>query len=203
MAHVPVATCDVQIETARLALRTPNAADAEAVSAFHLRNHGHLKWTEETRPEGYHTPGSWRDRLIEWERERQSGAALRLLVMPRAEPRLVIGMVNFSNIIRGPFQGCYLGYKIDAAHEGQGFMCEAVSAAVDYVFNQLGLHRVMASYLPSNTRSANLLRRLGFVTEGYARDYLFIDGQWRDHVLTAKINPNARMDLPCDTSQSI
>ena len=82
-------------------------------------------------------------------------------------------------------------------------MSEAVAAAVNYAFNELGLHRVMANNLPHNAPSANLLRKLGFVTEGYARNYLFIDGQWRDHVLTAKINLNARMELPCDTSRSI
>ena len=33
------------------------------------------------------------------------------------------------------------------------------------------------------------LRGLGFVPEGYARDYLFIDGAWRDHIMTALTNP--------------
>lgn len=37
--------------------------------------------------------------------------------------------------------------------------------------------------------SARLLERLGFVKEGYAREYLHIDGAWRDHVLTARTNP--------------
>ena len=33
-------------------------------------------------------------------------------------------------------------------------------------------------------------QRLGFVQEGYARDYLFIDGAWRDHILTSRTNPH-------------
>ena len=47
----------------------------------------------------------------------------------------------------------------------------------------------MANYRPENDRSRKLLERLGFVREGLARDYLFIDGAWRDHVLTALTNP--------------
>jgi ribosomal-protein-alanine N-acetyltransferase len=46
--------------------------------------------------------------------------------------------------------------------------------------------------VPTNERSGRLLRRLGFVVEGYARDYLFIGGQFRDHVLTSLTHP----DLP-------
>ena len=46
----------------------------------------------------------------------------------------------------------------------------------------------MANYVPSNRKSASVLARLGFTIEGYAREYLFIDGAWRDHVLTSLTN---------------
>ena len=67
-------------------------------------------------------------------------------------------------------------------------MYEALTAAIDYVFTDLKLHRIMANYIPVNERSARLLRRLGFTVEGYARDYLFIAGEWRDHILTSLTN---------------
>ena len=54
----------------------------------------------------------------------------------------------------------------------------------------------MANYIPHNERSGRLLRRLGFMVEGYARDYLFINGAWRDHILTALTNPNPRPPPP-------
>jgi ribosomal-protein-alanine N-acetyltransferase len=60
------------------------------------------------------------------------------------------------------------------------------------LFGELGFHRIMANYLPHNERSGRLLRRLGFVVEGYARDYLYIHGAWRDHILTALTNPDPR-----------
>ena len=67
-------------------------------------------------------------------------------------------------------------------------MCEALTAAIKYVFEELNLHRIMANYMPANERSAKLLRRLGFTVEGYARDYLRLAGNWRDHILTALTN---------------
>jgi hypothetical protein len=56
----------------------------------------------------------------------------------------------------------------------------------------LKLHRIMANYMPSNHRSAAVLRRCGFSVEGLARDYLRIHGEWHDHVLTSRINPQWR-----------
>ncbi len=68
-------------------------------------------------------------------------------------------------------------------------MVEAVLAAVRFAFERLRLHRVMANYMPHNQRSGAVLRSAGFTVEGYARDYLLIDGRWQDHVLTAISNP--------------
>ena len=89
----------------------------------------------------------------------------------------------------GMFKACDLGYAIDQAHEGQGLMQEVVAAGIDYLFRERGLHRIMASYMPANRRSGALLARLGFEQEGYARDYLMINGRWEDHILTALLNP--------------
>jgi len=68
-------------------------------------------------------------------------------------------------------------------------MREGLEAALTYVFQELGVHRVMAAYMPHNERSARLLRSLGFEAEGYAREYLHLDGAWRDHVLTSRLRP--------------
>jgi len=101
----------------------------------------------------------------------------------------VLGVCNFTQIARGTMQSCHLGYALAANHEGQGLMREALTAAIDYLFLELELHRIMAGYMPHNERSAGLLARLGFEIEGHARQYLRIDGKWQDHVLTALINP--------------
>jgi ribosomal-protein-alanine N-acetyltransferase len=80
-----------------------------------------------------------------------------------------------------------LGYSVDFGYQARGYGSEAVGAIVNWCFRNIHLHRVEANYQPNNERSGRLLRSLGFTVEGYARDYLYIDGAWRDHVLTAKI----------------
>ena len=116
--------------------------------------------------------------------ERDRGYPLLLLDPEEQEIR---GSMTLSNVVRGPFQACLLGYGIGASWHGRGLMHEALEATLAWAFGELDLHRVMANYLPLNERSARLLARLGFEREGYARAYLKIAGQWEDHVLTAKI----------------
>ena len=82
-----------------------------------------------------------------------------------------------------------LGFAIDRDYEGRGLMHEALAASIDWLFGALNLHRVQASHRPENLRSERLLARLGFAREGLAREYLFIDGAWRDHVINARLNP--------------
>lgn len=101
----------------------------------------------------------------------------------------ILGWLNLTNVIYGVFQACNLGYKLDRRLQGQGYMTEAATAGIEFAFDVLKLHRIMAAYMPHNQRSAALLRRLGFVTEGIGREYLYIGGEWRDHVLTSLVNP--------------
>ncbi|WP_241461754.1 GNAT family N-acetyltransferase, partial [Aurantiacibacter luteus] len=70
---------------------------------------------------------------------------------------------------------------MDQDYQGQGIMFKALMFCLDYIFNQFNLNRVMANYIPENTRSRKLLQRLGFEREGYARKYLMLNGEWKDH----------------------
>jgi ribosomal-protein-alanine N-acetyltransferase len=128
-----------------------------------------------------------KDRLAELERQTVGNTALYLFVR-RTTDNTLVGECNFSNIVRGPFQACYLGFSVDGEEEGRGLMYAALEASIHHVFHELKLHRIMANYRPENVRSAALLARLGFLKEGVARRYLKINGVWADHILTAKIN---------------
>jgi len=168
----------------------PTPDDAGPMADFQCRNREHFAPWDPERAEEFFTEAWWRERLGDAHDEFQSDKSLRLVLRPLAEPDgPIIGTINFSNFVRGVFHACYLGYCIDAEREGQGLMHEGLTRSIAYVFDELRLHRIMANYMPHNQRSGKLLRKLGFVAEGYARDYLHIAGAWRDHVLTSLTNP--------------
>jgi ribosomal-protein-alanine N-acetyltransferase len=162
-----------------------------ALARFLAENfEGHLDRWSPPATSAFFTEAFWRERLAIAVEEFNAGRAARfVLQLAGAQSAEVVGTCNYTNIVRGPFLACHLGYQIARAHEGQGLMSEALRATNGFVFRELRLHRIMANYRPENTRSGKLLERLGFMREGLAKDYLFIDGAWRDHVLTALVNP--------------
>ena len=187
----PVSAPLPEIRTARLAVRLARPGMQAGIARFlHENFEGHLDRWSPPASSAFFTEAFWRDRLAIAVEEFHSGRAARFVLQalgPESGP--VVGTCNYTNIVRGPFLACHLGYQIARSHEGQGLMAEALRATNGFVFREMKLHRIMANYRPENERSARLLERLGFVREGLAKDYLFIDGAWRDHVLTALVNP--------------
>jgi [ribosomal protein S5]-alanine N-acetyltransferase len=141
-------------------------------------------------PEAFFTAPFWSAQIPAARAEYEQGVSVRLFVFDRAEPRRIVGNVNFTNFVRGPAQYCTVGYGLDRACVGRGLMTEALRGAIAFVQRDLNVHRVMANYVPHNRRSAAVLRRLGFTVEGYARDYLLLNGRWEDHILTSLVNPD-------------
>ncbi len=179
-----------RIATERLVWTVPASDRAPRLLDYVERNRDHLAPWEPTRPSEHYTVAYWEEELRRARDEFFAGRSMRLVAFPCGDDDGdVIAIANFTAFIRGAFQACLLGYSIDGDQQGRGLMAEGLEAAIQYAFSELSLHRVMANYQPHNARSARLLARLGFVVEGFARDYLYINGAWRDHVLTARANP--------------
>ncbi len=177
------------LSTPRLTLSIPGAHVAREMVTYFETNRQHLAPWEPPFPKGLFTNSFWERRLEQNQVEYENGKSMRLVLFRKDAPSQgVVGLANFTQFVRGAFMACTLGYSIDEDAQGQGLMREALQAAIDHVFDDLGVHRIQANYIPTNERSGRLLRRLGFDVEGYARDYIFINGAWRDHVLTARIN---------------
>jgi len=176
------------IRTERLVIRCVTETDVSALVRFFDENREHMAPWEPPRPPDFHTPEFWRIQVGRHRRAYESGSAVMLFIFSLDQPGEVIGQISYTSIVRGPADMCMLGYALAERAQGQGYMHEALLATNAYVFKQLNMHRVMANFMPHNTRSNAVLRRLGFTVEGYARDYLFVNGEWRDHVLTSLTN---------------
>lgn len=178
------------LRTERALLRLPEPEDVAELLAFHTRNFMHLAPSSPSRPEGFLTEAYWQQEIARSQQDFAGERSARLLLCLAEDPQRIIGAVNLNNITRGAAQYADLGYALDAEMQGHGLMLEAVRAVIAFAFGPLNLHRIRACYLPTNERSGAVLRRLGFVVEGYARDYLLIDGHWQDQILTSLINPD-------------
>jgi ribosomal-protein-alanine N-acetyltransferase len=161
------------------------------MARFRCDNKAHLLAWEPRRSTEFYTETFWQMQLRLALRDFRQGESVSLVILD-PEASEVLGVCNYSNIVRGTFQSCHLGYALAQRWQGQGIMFEALQASLEYIFNDLHLHRVMANYLPHNQRSGDLLTRLGFKIEGQAEQFLKINGRWEDHVLTSLINPADR-----------
>ncbi len=170
----------------------PHPDLAPAYARFHARNRFHLRLAMSQTPE-LEDSAYWEAELARRQSAMQAGQAVHLVGIPRdashTAPALgdIGALVSFWNIEHGEFQGCSFSILLDRYLEGRGLMYALTEPAVREVMARHQLHRVMATHLPENLRSARLLRRLGFVVEGYARDFLRINGRWRDTVLLSRL----------------
>jgi len=180
----------VRLQTERLIVRDLPPRFGPVVARFHRDNREfHAPW-EPGRPQGYFTPAAQRrilrnearapDMLHLWIFERRDAA--------RRRTGPIAGSVTLSGIVRGNFQSCYLGYKLDRRFVGRGYMTESLRAVIDHAFGSMNLHRLEANIMPSNVRSLNLVTGLGFVNEGVASRYLRIQGTWQDHIHMVLLN---------------
>jgi ribosomal-protein-alanine N-acetyltransferase len=176
------------LQTERLILRLAEPADIPALVRFHTENTAHLAPTSPEPPPDFLTAEYWEREVARNHDDYAHERSIRLRLFLREAPHAVIGSFTLSTMVRGPAQFANVGFALDHAHQGQGIMTEAGHAVIAYAFGDVELHRLNACYLPTNARSARLFHRLGFVVEGYARDYLRIQGRWQDHVLVGLVN---------------
>ena len=174
------------LQGARVALRSPEAADHEAWAALRQESRTFLMPWEPDWPANDLTRAAFRARIKRYHRDIGDDLAYPFFIFAGDGHRF-LGAVTLSNVRRGVAQMGTLGYWIGASYAGNGYMTEAVRLILDFAFDHLQLHRVEAACLPHNAASIALLRRTGFSEEGFARAYLKINGRWQDHLLFGRV----------------
>jgi [ribosomal protein S5]-alanine N-acetyltransferase len=173
-------------------LRPPQMSDYPEWAALREASRAFLTPWEPTWPPDDLTRSSFRRRIKRYTEDQRCDLAYPYFVFRRADGAMVGGL-TLANVRRGCAQTGNLGYWIGAIHARQGYMTAAVSCFVPFAFQTLRLHRIEAACIPANTASIRLLEKTGFRREGFAREYLCINGAWQDHLLFARLKSDPKL----------
>ncbi len=167
-------------------LRTPQMTDYPEWAELREASRDFLTPWEPTWPTDDLTRSAFRRRIRRYSEDIRTDQGYAFLVFRKSDGVLVGGL-TLANIRRGVAQAGSLGYWMGLPYVRQGCMTAAVRAVIPFALEKLRLHRLEAACIPTNAGSIRLLEKNGFVREGYAREYLCINGIWQDHLLFARL----------------
>lgn len=180
----------IYIETDRLILRTLEPSHGPILLRYYKENEAFFKPWLPAFDDDFISLGFQTMRLAYDKKAFDRGSKINLYIFQKSDEQNItlIGDISFSNIIRGVFQSCFVGYKMAEKYNGKGLMTEALAHSIKYVFDNYELHRIEANIMPHNDASQAVVKKLGFKQEGYSEKYLKINGKWEDHLRFAILN---------------
>jgi [ribosomal protein S5]-alanine N-acetyltransferase len=167
-------------------LRTPQMTDYNDWAALREGSREFLTPWEPTWPADDLSRGAFRRRIRRYAEDLRTDQGYAFLSV-RGSDDAIVGGLTLANIRRGVAQAGSLGYWMGLPFVRHGYMTAAVRAVIPFAFSTLRLHRLEAACIPSNAGSIRLLENTGFIREGYAREYLCINGIWQDHLLYGRL----------------
>jgi [ribosomal protein S5]-alanine N-acetyltransferase len=170
----------------RVVMRAPQMADYAEWAQLREQSRLFLMPWEPIWPDDDLTRAAYRRRLRRYADDQRTDQAYPFFLF-RCEDNALVGGLTLANIRRGVAQAGSIGYWVGSPYAGRGYMTDAVRALIPFAFRTLHLHRVEAACIPANKASIGLLEKVGFTREGYAREYLCINGVWQDHLLYARL----------------
>lgn len=179
-------------------LRPPRPDDFETWADLRDRSRDFLRPWEPIWPVDDLARSAFRRRIRRYQQEIQDDSAYPFFIFRESDMALVGGL-TLGMVRRGVSQAATLGYWMGAPYAGRGLMTRAVRGVAAYAFEDLRLRRLEAACVPANVPSRRLLERVGFLREGYARQYLCINGVWQDHLLYALLRSDLRVEQAADT----
>jgi ribosomal-protein-alanine N-acetyltransferase len=178
------------IEGQGVVLRLPQMAEFEEWAALRTASRDFLTPWEPSWPADDLTRAAFRRRLKRYAEDWRTDQSYAFFIF-RKQDNLLLGGLTLANVRRGVAQAGSIGYWLGMRFARNGYMTAAVKGVLPFCFETLRLHRVEAACIPTNTASIRLLERCGFLREGYARQYLCINGVWQDHLLFARLKDDA------------
>lgn len=178
-----------EYETNRLVLKVLKPEAAPLVLDFYERDKALFEHYEPDRVPQFYTLDFQKNTLRCEYNLAMKMLHVRFYIFRKGAPQTIIGTISFRNIARSLYSSCEVGYKFSSAFHHQGYASEALEKAIDVMFTEEKLHRIMAWVLPDNQPSLRLLNSLGFVREGISRDHMYLHGHWADHVQYSLLSP--------------
>jgi ribosomal-protein-alanine N-acetyltransferase len=102
----------------------------------------------------------------------------------------LLGTIGFWRLEKEHYRG-EIGYLLNPASQGKGFMHEAFRPVLKYGFEKMKLHSIEANVYPENNSSRKVLEKNGFVQEGYFKENYFHDGIFTDTAVYSLVMNNA------------
>lgn len=158
-------------------LRQLKKSDARKLQALLIKDRAWLSPWEATTP-GIRYPVDARDLVRNLLYQQRKGTGLAFIIEVDGA---LAGQINVANILYGSVSSATVGYWIGKDFAGRGAMPIAVALTIDYLFDELGLHRVEIDIRPENEASLRVVEKLKLREEGLKERFIHIDGQWRDH----------------------
>ena len=157
-------TGTIRLETERLILRQTSitdaeqmfknwASDPEVTKYLFWETHANIEATKEV--------------LSKWDKENERLDYYHWGMEIKETSQLIgtCGTISLSE----RFHSAELGYCMSRAYWGKGYMSEAVSAIIKYLFYNVGLNRIAAYHDPDNVGSGRVMQKCGMVYEGIQR----------------------------------
>ncbi len=173
------------LETARLVLRRFEASDAQQMFVNWASDAANLEYL------GWNAYGSVEDlkaTLLKWEEEYSDSSTYRWCIAEK-ETREAVGEISVV-YDRPPNRCAEIGYVLSKGHWGQGYAPEAFKAVIDFLFKDVGYHKVIARHDVDNPASGAVMEKCGLEYEATFIDgHLRKDGTWGNAIQRYIINP--------------
>ncbi|AGK95215.1 GNAT family N-acetyltransferase [Clostridium pasteurianum] len=169
----------VRLKADNISLKIVTPDDTIDLLQYYIRNKQHLKLYEPKREDSFYSIEAQHQILMDNYKQFINGTAACFGIY---KDKKFIGKIQISGVIYGVFKSGIIGYSMDREYEGRGYMKEALAKIIEYAFKEMELHRLEASTLIDNKKSQSVLKSCGFKELGVNEKYLFINGEWKDHI---------------------
>lgn len=172
--HTPIPFNQVQLRTPRLLLRPMTSTDAPALFGVFSDRKVMRYWSGAA----WNSIDMAHEKIAQYSNSLAENESLGLGII-KAQTNALIGTCSLFQL-DAQCRRAEIGYGMASTAWGKGFMNEALTALINFAFEELDLNRIEADIDPRNIASLRSIERLGFIKEGHLRERWIVEGEISD-----------------------